>query len=373
MALFIAFVIVWFAFLLVASDSKDVSWPFAIFALFSIVLYYGFAFCNAVDIPGYMDYFNMTHTHGWVMKSYVGTPAERMEPGLFLLMQFTKILDDNYYLFQFVILFLEVVIYYYGLYKLYGNKKDSLLFILITAVQITFLLAAMKQGIAIVLFVLAVPFIIKHEWRVYLPIFLIAFFFHRSVLILVLVPVLWRLLEDVRLPDNISKWIPYLVFAICNLGYLLNVSLNDYLSTDFLAMLFDSSINSTQAYDMDSLNESDFGILKVLEMDVCYILVFFLKSPQSKQYRITVGLFVTYYVLNMLMGGILVHRMNYYLETFYYIMLFSSLYRWMREGFNIPSSLSYAVLFIYLFVFYMTHTAAAVGFRYEYHLLDFLK
>lgn len=346
-----------------------------LFVLISILVYWGFSYINAPDMKGYMLFFKKISTDGWVLKSLRGTSAGNMEPGLFLIMQWCKKLNSSYFFFQAIMLSINVILAYFGLRKIYGSCKEALVFILLFAVNITFFMSAMRQGVVIALFIFCIPLFVENKWKYYIPILILSIFFHQTALLLLPIPLILYLCNKMSYTHLLSlKWIPILVFIVCNICYLAGFSIGDMIESRFGKMVYDTSVSTTRTLSVGhNMEVSNFGILKVIELDVCYVLFLMSNLVEKNNYlKLIGGLVFVFFCMNMLVGGIIVHRISYYLQIPYYIALFASLKSLFTKYLHLDIKLSNGIIYCYMVFMYFYQTVSSSGYVFEYHLLDLL-
>ena len=350
--------------------SKAVLW-----VLISILVYWGFSYINAPDMKGYMLFFKKISTDGWVLKSLRGTPAGNMEPGLFLIMQWCKKLNNSYFFFQAIMLSINVILAYFGLRKIYGSCKEALVFILLFAVNITFFMSAMRQGVVIALFIFCIPLFVENKWKYYIPILILSIFFHQTAILLFPIPLIWYLcnkITDFHLQSG--KWILLSVFIVCNICYFSGFSIGDLIESRFGRYVYDASVSTTRTLRIGhSMEVSNFGILKVLELDVCFVIFFMSNLVEKNNYlKLIGGLVFVFFCMNMLVGGIIVHRINYYLQIPYYMALFASLTSLFTIFLRLDIKLINSIIYCYMVFMFFLQTVSSSGYIFEYHLLDLL-
>lgn len=375
MLLFCVFIIVWFLLLMRLSNDGEFDIKAVIWVLASILVYWGFSYINAPDMKGYMLFFNKISTHGWVLNSLRGTSGGNMEPGLFIIMQLCKRLNSSFFFFQAIMLSINVILAYFGLRKIYGLTKDALVFIILFAVNITFFMSAMRQGVVISLFIFCIPLFVENKWKYYIPILILSIFFHQTAFLLILVPLIWYLYNKISSSHFLSwSWFKITVFIVCNLSYFAGLSIGEFIESRLANIVFDSSVSTTRSLSVGhSMEESNFGILKVLELDLCYAIFCMSNLVEKNNYfKLIGGLVFVFFCMNMLVGGIIVHRISYYIQIPYYIALFASLNLLLTKYLHFDDKLSNGIIYCYMVFLYLFQAVSSSGYIFEYHLLDLL-
>lgn len=371
MLLFLFFSLVWALLLLWVSDPRKEKYK-VVLPLAAILLYWGFSFTNAPDTEGYMDFFDAIYTSGWVLDSLVGSAAGGMEPGVFILMQLCKKLSGSYYFFQFVVLTIDLVLTYWGLRNLLKNKMEPIVFLLIITFCIPLYLSALRQGVAIALMVFCLPLFRDNRFYIYIPLILLGIFFHQSAILLFAIPILMFLFKRINLKKDFGRILFLIIFLVCNFCYFAGISAGDYIERIFGGFVYDSSLSTNREMSIgQSMEGSDFGILKVLEMDVCFI-IFYLSSIIKKNgvTKYMGAFFLAYFILNMLVGGIIIHRLTYYLRLPYYFILFETLRGFMMNRMKLNYKVSNLIVYLYMFFIFMVQSGMSSTYIYEYHLFD---
>lgn len=298
--------------------STKISFPL-VFGILSI--FWGVAYIYAPDIPEYILYFKK-QTYNWFDTGFK-LPSSSFELGFNILSCMVKSLTEHYYIYQFFLFSSELLLVMIGLKKI---LKDKIALIMICAMFFVLpsnLLSALRQGIAISLFIFAVPYIYEHKFFKYCILIIFASFFHTSAIFLLLL--YW--LPLVKYIISAPK-ILLLYFLILNVCYFFNITISNALDSILLTLfdLYEKSAMYVRYTNVD-LEEtiSNFGILKILEMDFIYVVFILINKDNSKTMLLLKSMFLIYCTLNMLLGGILAHRISYYFVILYHICLIYSL------------------------------------------------
>lgn len=374
MLFFIIFVIIWFVILMNMSISLNNNRQISLGVLGLILVYWGFSYINAPDMPSYIEFFHLLHTDGWVLDSLWGTSAYGMEPGLFLIMQFCKRINDSFYFFQFLMLSINVILSYVGLVRMYDSKKKALIFLLLYVFNITFFMSAMRQGVAISIMIFCLPLFADNKWKYYIPLVLLAIFFHQSALLLIAIPIFNLFFNKFKFSRCFFKNVFWVTFFICNVMYFSGISLDNIIESKLGSFVYDSSLSTSRAMSLEgNMDVSNFGVMKIIEINFAYIITFLLnKIIKNKYWNIIVGLFYIYFVINMLIGGIIVHRINYYLQIPYYMCLFSSLYYVLNNRLKMSRTMAFGTIYCYMAILYFIQAVASPDYLFEYNIIDVL-
>ena len=145
MIIFLFFSLFWAALLLGITE-KGLNSQYVWLVLGSILIYWGGAYTNAPDTKGYMFFFDLVSVNGWVLDSLYGSSAGAMEPGTFIIMQLCKQISGSYYLFQFVILSIDIILTYWGIKKISNNNAYIVVFFFVIHLHDTFLFGSNASG-----------------------------------------------------------------------------------------------------------------------------------------------------------------------------------------------------------------------------------
>lgn len=372
MVVFAIFILFWFLLLAKTYRPKEFKKKYVLFSVLSIILYWGFSRINAVDIPAYMEFFSLISVNGWVLDSLSNTPAYNMEPALFLIMQFCKNISSSYYFSQFVIFFIYISLLYLGLFCLYRKHRVAVANLLMLSVCCQILLYTMRQGFGVSI-VLLLSYLTLQKKRLYsLLLILVAIFFHQSSFLLLFIPILWLFYKKMPLDNNIVHKCLFMIFALCNICYFSGISLSTFVEENFGGWVYDTSFSTTRTLAVSgNVEGSNFGVLKILELDFCFV-VFFLTDLVRKNETIKMlsGFMLLYFICNLLAGGMAIHRINYFLTIPYYLILFEAFRSVFMKYFKFDAFFSSASILVYLVVLYFIQSAGSETYIYEYHLLD---
>ena len=351
--------------------NKEIKAKHVILLLGTLVIYWGFSYANAPDTDGYMDFFDRVLGKGWVLDSLYGSAAANMEPGTFIIMQFCKRISKSYYFFQFVILAIDIILTYWGILKMTKSKELPVTFLLLFTFGMPMYLSALRQGVAIAIMIFCMPFFHNNKFLIYIPLLILAIFFHQSAILIFAIPLFMFLFSKTNIKWDSLQILFIAVFLICNICYLLGVSASDFVERTFGGFVYDSSISTDREMTVENIENSDYGILKILEIDFCYILFFFTKLVKKDDIlRIFGILFLLFFILNTLVGGIVIHRLTYYLRIPYYYVLFESLRAFMVNGLKMKRAPANLIVYFYMFALFMVQSVIGSKYIFEFHLFD---
>lgn len=283
-------------------------------------LFWGLSYINAPDIPGYIRFYEQK-VFDWSIYG-VRIPTVNFEYGFLILSCLVKSVSHQFYVFQLFLFSTELALVMMGLRKLFQADRTIIFICALFFVLPLNLLSALRQGIAISIFIFSLSFIIERKLWKYILAIVIASFFHKSSLFLL--PLYWIIHVRGLLHQKKILWG---ILLVLDLLYFFGFSMSAFL--DKMLLLFISSydnVGSYVSYANGEIFTSNFGVLKILEMNVVYILLLCFDSEEesSKAKDLLKLLFIAYFVLNMLMGGILAHRIGYYFAIVYQVSLVAS-------------------------------------------------
>lgn len=311
---------------------------------FSIALFWGLSLQYAVDTDGYMEYYMVdVHPLGQGTDLHV----QYFEVGFNSLAVICKTISPNFVFFQFFVFACEIIVVILGLKKLFEEKYLKsiipLLFFLYPS-----MLSAMRQGIAIAIFIYALHFINeKKSWRFFIWI-LIASLFHQSALMLIVV-YFARFTKRIVSKD----WVMIAVLAVCDIAWATDMSisnsfgaLKDILNSNVLSMGFKFSM---YIYDEEVL--SNIGIAKVIEVNLTIILYTFY-CKKEKQFELFRFILLITVIVEFLIGGLLAHRIMYYYEILYYCCFIRAILSFFETKIQ-PQQIGFVAISLYMMWFYL--------------------
>ena len=340
-------------------------------SLFVVIMYWGLSY---IDVPDTQDY-QYVYDHTNPRTNPGSSVATHFEVGFLYITWFFKKIGADYYLFQLFLFTIESILVVMGIKKLGVAYRDigSIICLLGFWLPIV-LMGALRQGIAIALFVYSLHFLLEKKYYYYVLLVGVSFFFHKSAVFLLVVP-LWYLFTNIFIEKRIVLLVIFVVVNILHFsGFTLSSSFDGIFSL-FISDVSeqDLSLANYGVYSETSVSESNFGLLKLLEIDFCYVIALLIHPEKdNKGFHLLSSLLLIYLILNMLVGGIIVHRISYYLQIPYYLILIKSLMSLISD-FNVKRYGQYAFTYMYVFItcliFSKPFSSAAI---HEYHLLDAL-
>lgn len=370
------FIIITYLLLLALLSSERRNMAFLVIG--SIAIYWGFSYINAADVPAYMNFFKYCGT-GINSVSNIKDPSLlTFEKGFIYYMGWIKLLvGGDYYFYQFVTLSIEFILTYVGLKKLLGNKKDVLIFFCIFATQLPLFIAAMRQGLVISVFIFSLSFVVKREYLKCIILYLLATVFHSSAVFLIgFVCIYWIFWNKFSL-ILLNKRFVISTFLLMNFLYFSGLNLSQLMSSLFQSILgYVGDMERDYTIYADEFSSASFGFLKLLEMDSIFIVIFlssWIKKYVNTHYSILIYLFLIYYVLNLLVGGIVVHRLNYYLNIPYNFIVITSLLYMITHFFKISKIVAVFSVMTYYTIFFMFSNLSNGRYISEFHLFDIFK
>ena len=374
MLLLLLFSLIWVVCLTLIHDNREIKTKHVVLIMGFLLAYWGFSYTNAPDTEAYMDFFYMISSRGWVLDSLYGSQAFNMEPGTFIIMQLCKRVSESYFFFQFVILTLDVVLAYWGLKNMTNSSAQSVVFFLLYATHITFFLSAMRQGVAIALMMFCLPFFFFFKFYFYVPLLILAIFFHQSAILIFAIPIFMFLFSKTKVKWDSLQLLFLAIFVICNICYFFDISAERFVERNFGRFVYDSSLSTNREMSVENIDSPNFGVLKIIEIDICYVLFFFTNLLKKDDiFRLFGCLFLVFFILNTLVGGIIIHRLTYYLTIPYYFILFESLRSVMVKRMKMNYRVSNLIIYIYMFALFIMQAVVDNNYKFEYHMFDFIE
>lgn len=366
MVLYVLFILLlWVVFLNYHTKNEKSS---TVLLLCIISFYWGWSLISALDMEDYMSMFAEMDLSKSVFDSLSSPIFSSFEKGFIMMMYLCKSIIPSFFFFQFVLFSLELCLVYRGVSLLLEDKYESFVFfVLIALSSSTFLLYAMRQGVGIAFFIYALGQWKAKNYIKYAISFAVGTFFHSSVVFLSVMP-LWSLFFSRFLDKRI---VCFAILITCNFLYFSGFELSKYLNP-FLTFFGDENDFLTRDYSFYSLSDSiNFGILKLIEIDFCFIILFIFRRVEDKPYyRLLAPIFIVYFIINTTVGGIIVHRLTYYFQFIYYILLFASLRAVIRFDTHLKK-LPDCIIFVYMIVYHISQFAPfSYNHEYEWHLMD---
>lgn len=334
--------LLFFAVGLILSTQKAKK-SFYVFYYLGIVLFWGLSYIDAADTPTYIDkfYSDIQTIPGWIDTQY--------ELGYTITAMISKTIYPHYWLYQVLILGIEVLLIFKGLQHFFDDRT------LLAIIPLLFFvypnnLFAFRQGIATAIFIYALQYINAETFKKSLLYFLciaIAIFFHQSAIMLVLV-------YPIRFAKKIvsNNWTMFVVLLLGDFLWMNKTNLVSQL--DFLMVFFNNE-SFTMGEKYASIYESGsqngaFGMAKVIEVNVAFILytLFCKKDKENGLLRFNLLIFV---IAALYIGGFVGHRLNYYWTFLYYVCFVRGIMAISEKSKN--QVLLFILIAIYMFWFYI--------------------
>ena len=234
-----------------------------IFLFINIVLFWGMSYIYAADTDGYIEIFYQ-EIHPISEGLMLSRLSRQFEVGYTLAAQICKTITPHYWFFQLSVFSIEIYFFIRGVERLF-DRRDAITIIPLLFFFFPSMLGAFRQGLAIAIFIYALPIINESKpWRYFLWIF-IASLFHQSALLLI------NVFFSKYLKSLLSKnWLVIAILLICDAFFLFLPKLA--FDTDSLvSLLGNESLEMGVKYSryLEGYYEEgakDFGILKVLEV-----------------------------------------------------------------------------------------------------------
>ena len=330
---FLVFVFLTIAILILGHLAKSRSKVWFGLIILLIPMYWGVTYLETVDMPGYVDLYSVLVkgiTPSGVLR---GLSYSSFEPAFLYLMQMFKDFGAPFFVFQTCLLLFEVILVGIGLYRVLRDYRQTTVFLVAISLYLSFwLMAAMRQGIPIAVFIFVLQDIIDKKYVKSISFIALSSLFHSSgifLLLLILCYIIYRRMTTNKV-FNYNLVIVYTVTLLfCDLVYIFDFSLSDILDR-FTMMLFSDNPFIYRDYTIMSNSEnSNYGIMKFIEMNVIYLLTFYTHPQKEKEqyhYMLEV-LFLVFFVFNTVAGGIIIHRLSYFLTIPYYLLFYKEIHR----------------------------------------------
>lgn len=345
-----------------ATTKKRVS-PMSMWILVAImILFVGTTYVDAPDVPGYMHFFNNDVSGDLVYhRSY---QHHHFEIGYIYINKIFKMVSSQYWVYQLLLTTFEYILVVSGLRKLWNEKQTVIYMAALFLVLPSDLLGAMRQGVAISVFVFSWQFIKSRSLIKYCLCIWFGSLFHTSVLILL--PFYYGHL----LYEKLGFKFLFLLLLICDFCYVSHITIGDYME-QWMSSLSDADeagVDRYAVYSEDATNDVNFGWLKFLEMNVIYIASISLFKPTFAN-KFLLSLLTFFVVNNTIFGGIIAHRFTYFVQIPYYMCFIQSMLCFARR-FSSPyrEPVAYVIYMSYMIYVYVFKLSGAfsingLGFR----------
>lgn len=312
-------------------------------------LFWGLSYIYAPDIPGYISYFNF-ETYNW-FDTGIKLPDITFEIGFNVLSCVIKSFTNQYYVFQFILFTIELFLVMEGMKKLIDKKETIIIICALFFILPMNLLGALRQGIAISLFIYSLHYILERNLFKYIGIIIFSALFHKSSLFLLFlywIPLLGEVLLKRRLLMTL--------LILLNICYIINFSISDLLDHLLVKLIYltEETSSYVRYTNIEGNLSSNFGFFKVMEMNFVYVVFILIDKNKIDYVKLSKLLFLIYFALNMLLGGILAHRIGYYFVLMYQICLMYSIC-WVGKYIFHKIEIGYllsCVYYTFLYIFY---------------------
>ena len=324
---------------------------------FGIVLFWGLAYHYAVDTSAYMQYFYSEVNPIW---KGINFKASEFEAGFNLVAHICKTISSDYVFFQMVLFGTIMLLIIKGFEKLF-DEKTLLLIIPLLFFLYPQTMSALRQGVAIAIFIYALQFINeKRSWRYFLCI-LIAIFFHQSAIFLFIV-YFARYMKGLLS----MNWLILGVLIVCDVLWFLDISISNNISfiADFLSEAIDMGDKYVELYMYDDAR-SGAGFAKLVEVNITVVLFTFLGQKDGKNELLRFNLLL-YVVFMLAFGGLFAHRLLYYFTIPYYICFIQGIMALTNnkitnkikytDRLDVMLMVGYTIIAVYMIWFYIFHS-----------------
>lgn len=300
------------------SEHNRYTWAALASLAFAVVM--GIRWNVGVDFPMYYDLYQLATT------GYMGLGFDRWEPAFKILYIICGSQYLHYSIPFGIIAFIQCFLIFYGL----RNQSKTWVFIPFTLMLSGTFVSydnIMRHMVAFSIFICAIPYLAERKYWKYLLCIIAASLFHKSALILIMLPLVYMWCKQVFSKiwiqlifvgiglaimniDNVQEIFEALSFAMTLLGY------DDYMSTSFA--LFDE--------------ETKLGLGFMVILAANLVLIFFSNKMKrfynSRAVDIMYDMyFLGYFVKLAFLRMFLLQRVNYYFISFEFII--AALTLWM--------------------------------------------
>lgn len=330
-----------------------------------LALFWGTSFIYAPDIPGYIYYFDHD-TYDW-FKTGIKMPDRNFEWGFNALSCLFRSISSHYYVFQFSLYAIESFLVWKGISKLFDERTAFLFACVLFFIFPTNLMSALRQGIPVSFFIFSLSYVRDRKIVPFFLMMIIGSFFHSSSIYLLFVYFIPRLTVIL----SKKQWLVSFLL-ILDLCYFLNVSLSNLL-IQYFPTLLDLDVLDTDKYETYMTDEatgveSNFGLMKLLEMNVVYVLFILRNKTENKTLLLLQLLLLFFFTLNVFVGGILAHRISYYFTIPYQLCLIISFIRLGQLLFK-DKLAGYMMVGLYTIFLYVFKFNDVLSGDYVYHSL----
>ena len=333
-------------------------------------LYWGMTYLDTVDMPGYVDLYSQLVKGVAPRRMLWGLSYYSFEPAFLYLMQLFKDFNLPFFVFQTFLLSFEVVLVGLGFYRLLNNYRSATVFLVAISLYLSFwLMAAMRQGIPIAVFIYVMPDIIEGKYLKSIILIFLASLFHSSGIFLILLILFYLLYKRLtkNLDFSLNLVLIYTVLLLfCDVIYIFGFSLSEFLDRVTMLLFSDNPFIYRDYTIMSNSENSNYGIFKFVEMNGLYLLTFYFhpQKEKDKVHLLLESLFLIYFVFNLVAGGIIIHRLSYFLIIPYYFLYYKEVHR-VFYRLRMPG-IDTVVFILYLFLLFFRQYRPFTSYIFEY-------
>lgn len=340
--IYLGLMFVMMGFAWVGSKSRHYRWLWAGLASLSFGVVMGIRMRVGVDFPMYYDIYELTKAgvEGWGF--------ERWEPAFKILYIICGSQYLHYSIPFGIVAFLQIFLIFYGL------RYEQRIW---TYIPLTLMLAGyfisynniMRHMVAFSIFVCAIPFLAERKYWKYLLCILAAACFHKSALVLIILPAIYSWCQQVFSRIWVQLIWVGIGLVIMNIDFVQNIF--DALSIGMVLLGYDGYTQTSYAeFDKEATLGVGFAVIIVVNI----ILVLYSRQMKSYFNRRSIAImydmyFFGFFVKLAFLRMFLLQRLNYYFISFEFIIAALTLY-YLREKKNWISFAVIIVLYLALFI-----------------------
>lgn len=318
---------------------------FGIGSFIAILIY---TFVMGVRYGVGMDYFGYLNVYKQAIL-YGGSAVERFEPAFKYLIIFLAKFNIHFSIFFAFVAFLQM----FFVFKAFKKNKEILPYIVLGLFGggILSWQNGLRQIIAVTIFIYAIQYITNKDWKRYYLCVLLAFLFHKSAILLVII-----------YPIFVVRW-HEIKFSLLmqNIAVLTSVAIGEFIDKIMQVVL--SQLGSLlilmryEGYeDSDIMVDSTRGLGYFSKLIMVLVVVnfsnkikeYYKDTPYSIFYTL---FFLGYIFSNLVIGSVVLQRPNYYFSGLYFIVIAFTLAYLQQNKRNSINRLLYAGLIIMLIFF----------------------
>ena len=330
--LFVFFINLFFSFFAEKCYCKKtiISFLFLVLLVAFNVVFSGFRdFGVGTDTNVYIEYY---FTQAQNLNSFIDFFNSELDKGFLLLAYLSSLFsDDPQSLLFFTALFIHVFIY---LSFWQFRKVENVSFFLSTALFCLLLyghtLNAMRQFCAMAILFYAFSLFIQGKWKLYAILQIVAFFFHSSSVMFILLPVLWNISKmENSVKKNLYSLLVVLGIAVFSIAYFFMVSLLGDMS--IISDTYTDRYGSSGTYLASAGDPTDLEIHKLFNFVYPIAFIVYTKfyraaKPNILHFLLVLSIIIS--LLNTLSSKVMyMDRISLYFSIIFYTfqaLLFSS-------------------------------------------------